>query len=243
VNQSPSARAGSRSWPARRGGTGQVLAGQGSVAGARGVTLIEVMAVMTILGLILLLVPPNLDTFGDQSRLQSAANTVASSLTAAREMAIIDGHEVRVQYELSGDVKDRTKTGRLRYIVASRGRQTPRGLEPEGTRRAREEEEPPPEEEWMETDWRGLPAGVQLQAFSEESGQWVRGNPGGNPIEISFLADGTVRPAHALRLVSLDVESEKARTVTVRVNALTSSAEVVQGEGELPRARDPNEFR
>jgi hypothetical protein len=200
------------------------------------------MAVMTILGLMLLFVPPNLDSFGDQSRLQSAANTVAASLTAAREMAIIDGHETRVQYELSGDVKDRTKTGRMRYVVAARRRQTPRGLEPEGTRRPAEEE-PPPEEEWMETEWRGLPLGVQLQAFSEESGQWIRSNPGGNPIEISFLADGTVRPAHAVRLVSLDVGSEKDRTVTVRVNALTSSTEVVQGEAELPKARDPNEFR
>jgi prepilin-type N-terminal cleavage/methylation domain-containing protein len=210
----------------------------------RGFTLIELMAVMTILGLMLLIVPPNLDSFGDQSRLQSAANSVSSCLTAAREMAIIDGHEVRLQYELSGDTKDRTKTGRMRYVVGARGRQTPRGLAPQDQgRTSSTDEQPAPEDEWMETEWRGLPLGVQLQAYSEESGQWIRGSPAGNPIEISFLADGTVRPAHAVRLVSLDIEDARLRTVTVRVNALTSAAEVVQGEADLPKARDPNEFR
>jgi hypothetical protein len=43
--------------------------------------------------------------------------------------------------------------------------------------------------------------------------------------------------------VSLDIEDGKRRTVTIRVNALTSAPEVLQGEADLPRARDPNEFR
>ena len=71
----------------------------------------------------------------------------------------------------------------------------------------------------------------------------MRSNPGSAPIEIAFLADGTVRPAHAVRLVSLDVGREADRTMTVRVNALTSAAEVIGGEADLPKGRDPNEFR
>jgi prepilin-type N-terminal cleavage/methylation domain-containing protein len=213
-------------------------------AAARGFTLIEVMAVMALLGILLLFIPPNLDSFGDRSRLESAANSVSSLLTAAREIAIIDGHETLVQYELAGDTKDREKTGRMRLVVSARKRDTPHGLEPEGTRRSWLEEDPEePEEEWLETEWRTLPKGVQLKGYSEESGQWVRSNPGSAPIEISFLADGTVRPAHAVRLVSLDVGSEDHRTMTVRVNALTSAAEVVGGEADLPKGRDPNEFR
>ena len=56
-------------------------------AGGRGFTLIEVMAVMALLGILLFFIPPNLDSFGDRSRLESAANSVSSLLTAAREIA------------------------------------------------------------------------------------------------------------------------------------------------------------
>jgi hypothetical protein len=166
---------------------------------------------------------------------------MASALTAAREMAIIDGHETRIQYDLPGDLKDREKTGRFRYVLTTQVRTTPRGLQEEGI--APQEQAPPPEEEWTFTEWRPFPAAVILSAFSEKSGEWVRSNPRGEPIEVSFLADGTVRPAHALRLVSVDLGPGADRVLTVRVNALTSAAEVVEGEAELPRPRDPTEFR
>ena len=208
----------------------------------RGFTLIELMAVSALLGMILLMLPPNLQGFGDRSRLDSAANTMVSVLTAAKEQAVIDGHEVIVQYQL-GDPKDRSKTGRFRYVVSSEQRETPDGLRKPG-------EEPPPkdpsasESEWIETAWRDFPTGVILAAYSQERGQWAHTRGGaGDVISVSFQADGTVKPAHAVRFVSSDLEGNAPNTITVLVNALTSAASIVEGESELPEKRDAAEFR
>ncbi len=208
----------------------------------RGFTLIELMVVMSIMGVMLLWLPPRLDGFGDRSKLVSTASTIVSVITGARELAIIDGHEVRVQYDLPGTTRDREKTGRFRYVVGARHRKTPDLLaEPGAT--DQQAKEPEIEDEWITTEWRDLPKGVVMTGFSQEAGAWIRSNPGDAPIEVSFLPDGTVRPAHAIQLTSVDLPSDAARVMTVRVNALTSLAEVVEGEADLPKGRDPNEFR
>ena len=59
----------------------------GPGAGRRGFTLLELMAVMVIIGFLLYLLPPRMDTYGDRSRLESAANTLISAFTAVRETA------------------------------------------------------------------------------------------------------------------------------------------------------------
>jgi prepilin-type N-terminal cleavage/methylation domain-containing protein len=209
----------------------------------RGFTLIELMAVSAILAALLLMLPPRLDGFGDRSRLDSAANTMVSVLTAAKEQAVIDGHEVIVQYQL-GDVKDRQKTGRFRYVVSSEIRETPDAFRKPGDAPAPKETTTAPESEWVETSWRDFPTGVILAAYSQERGQWAHTRGGaGDVISVSFQADGTVKPAHAVRLVSSDLEGNAPNVVTVLVNALTSSASIVEGESELPEKRDAAEFR
>ncbi len=101
----------------------------------RGFTLLELMVVMLLVGLMLLWLPARLDGFGDRSKLDSTASTIVSVLTGAREMAQIDGHEVRLQVELAPDVKDRTKTGPL---PLRRREQVPRDARrAEGPRRPR----------------------------------------------------------------------------------------------------------
>ena len=96
------------------------------------------------------------------------------------------------------------------------------------------------------TSWRTLPEGVLLTGFSQESGAWIKTNARGEPIEVSFFPDGGVRPPHAWRITSVDLDEGVNRVVTIRVNALTSTAEVVEGDGadsELPKRRDPSDFR
>lgn len=212
----------------------------------RGFTLLELMVVMLLVGLMLLWLPARLDGFGDRSKLDSTASTIVSVLTGAKEMAQIDGHEVRLQVELAPDVKDRTKTGRFRYVVVSKSRETPDALKDPGDRGQRKADTQRDEEEWTFTTWRALPEGVLFTGYSQESGSWVKSNPRGEPIEVSFFPDGGVRPPHAWRITSVDLSEEVVRVMTIRVNALTSTPDVVEGDGpesELPKRRDPSDFR
>lgn len=212
------------------------------VASRRGFTLIELMAVMTIVALGLLLLPANIDGFGTRAKLVSSASMMASVLTAAREMAILDGHEVRLQYDLAGTDRDREKTGHFRYIVASKKRERSKALDdPNGPSRDRDDREP--EEEWITLDWRPFPNGVILTGYSQEAGSWIRSNPGGQPIEVSFAPDGTVRPAHAVRLTNIDLDADADRVMTIKINPLTSAPDINEGEVELPKWRTPDEFR
>ncbi len=212
----------------------------------RGFTLIELMVVMTLVGLMLLWLPARLDGFGNRSKLDSSASTISSVLTAAREMAIIDGHEVRLQVELAPDPKDRTRTGRFRYMVVNKEHDAPDALRKPGEDKKVRDASNASDEEWTTTSWRTLPQGVLLTGFSQESGAWIKTNAGGEPIEVSFFPDGGVRPPHAWRLTGVDLDEAVNRVVTIRVNALTSTADVVEGDGpesELPKRRDPSDFR
>jgi hypothetical protein len=197
------------------------------------------MVVTAILGAVLLLLPPAVDGWGNRSRLDSATSSVVAILTAAREQAIIDGHEVLLQIDL-GDVKDRDDTGAMRFVVSSQERATPKGLEKEG--QGEPVEKRPPEEEWIETPWRELPTGVILTGYSEATSHWQKGSTRDDPITVRFLPDGGVRPPFAVRITSADLDPNVPRMTTVLLNALTSAAYVVEGEGELPPKRDPSEF-
>jgi hypothetical protein len=204
------------------------------------------MVVMLLVGLMLLWLPARLDGFGDRTKLDSTTSTWISVLTGAREMAQIDGHEVRLQVELAPDLKDRTRTGRFRYVVASRARETPDALKEPGDRTPKTKDTPRDEDEWTFTPWRTLSDGVLFTGYSQESGSWVKSNPRGEPIEVSFFPDGGVRPPHAWRLMSVDLSEDVPRVMTIRVNALTSTPDVVEGDGpdsELPKRRDPSDFR
>lgn len=216
-----------------------------SRARARGFTLIELLVAIAIAGLLLGFVAFNPAGFGDRSRLESSASTLASVFTAARELAIIDGHETRVQFDLPGSTKDRTNTGRFRYLVTSKTREKSKALmdDEEREQAAQRRRRGEAEDEWVETEWRKLPDGVVIEAFSVEAGEWIRANPRGDPVETSFEADGTVRAACAVRLVSVDMKENAARTMTVLVNPLTSVAEIAEGEADLPKGRDPSDFR
>jgi hypothetical protein len=197
------------------------------------------MAVTVILSLLLLMLPPRLDGFGSRARLDAGANTVLSAFTGAREQAIIDGHEVWIEFEL-GDLRNREKPGRFRYLVVNR-------LAERAAAPGEEGDEPPPprteQEEMVPSFWRPLPAGVVLSGFSTEREQWAKNNPGDRPFGVRYLADGSVRPACALRIESIDLPPDAPRVMTVLVNALTGRATLSEGEDDLPPSHDASQFR
>jgi prepilin-type N-terminal cleavage/methylation domain-containing protein len=222
--------------PRARGSAG----GRASAAG-RAFTLLEVMAVTVLLSLLLLMLPPRLDGFGARSRLEAGANTILSAFTGARDQAIIDGHEVWIQFDL-GKPRDRAEPGRFRYVVANRV--TDRAAGPtDGT------EEPAPreirgeDEEMVPMPWRAMPDGVVLVGFSTERDQWAKSNPDDQPFTIRYLPDGGIRPPCAVRLESSDLPPDAERTMTVIVNALTGRAGLHEGEADLPPSRDAAEFK
>lgn len=224
--------------PARRRGAARPP----GAPGRRGFTLLELMAVMVIIGFLLFLLPPRMDTYGDRSRLESGANTLISAFTGIRETAIIDGHETRIQFRLPGTMTDRKNTGAYRYLVGPEERKTSKALREEG-----ETEPDQPrrrsDEAWIESSWYALPDGVVLEGFSTTAGEWIRTNPRGDPVEVSFHPDGSVRPACALRITCIDLPQGAARTLTIVVNPLTAAASYTEGEGDLPKSRDPSDFK
>jgi type IV fimbrial biogenesis protein FimT len=68
-----------------------------------GVTLVELMVVVAILGTIGILAAPNLATFFDRNRASSTANELLSSLALARAEAIRRGQRTIVKPNVSGD--------------------------------------------------------------------------------------------------------------------------------------------
>ena len=202
----------------------------GLVAGVRGFTLIELMVVCVLVGTILLLVPPSLDGYGARGRLEQGASLLAESIVHARDRAITDGHTTMLEYDLEKD--------RFRLHVSSRLRENE--IDVEDGREEQRFEEPDPEEEWAVLDWYALPNDVDLVGYSEAKDSWESG--GTSTILVTFSPEGIVRPGHALRVESRTLP-KRSRTMTVRVNALTSLSEVVPGEAEMPEKREPHDFR
>jgi prepilin-type N-terminal cleavage/methylation domain-containing protein len=202
-------------------------------------TLIELVVVVALFGIVLLMLPANLDGFGAVSRFESAANTLSSVLTAAREQAIIDSHEVILEYHLHESPADGgDKWSGWRYLVSSKTHEAPLD-EAEAQAAASRPTRRETEEEWVELTWDRLPDGIRLVAFSVSKDEWIR-SPSGT-VRVSFSPDGSVRPAHAIRLESTELPRGES-LITVRVNALTSLPEVLIGEHELTAKRDPSDF-
>jgi type II secretion system protein H len=202
-----------------------------SPAANAGFTLIELMVVCLLLGTVLLLVPPALDGYGAKGRLEQGASLLAEAISSARDTAINDGHTVILEYDLEKD--------RFRSHVSARLRE--REVPPQEGQTVEERPAlPEPEEEWAILDWMGLPTEVDLTAYSEAKDVWESG--AARTILVSFSPEGIVRPGHALRVESKSLPKE-SRTMTVRVNALTSLSEVVPGTAEMPEKREPSDFR
>lgn len=208
----------------------------------RGFTMIEMMVVTAIVGVALLLVPPNFDTFGARGRLSAGANKLLSELTAVKEQATMDGYEARLEIGLYEDEKGEKQVGTRIWFTSVPAKGT------EGSERDREQNREratsrAEERQWMSTEWSPFPEGVIVSGVSTETNSWDKVGEGERTFQVRFFPDGGVDRPVGVRVEckDLDVRTDD-RTVTILLNALTSEPTSAEGLAEIPRQRDASEF-
>jgi len=215
---------------------------RGACLDERGFTLIEMMAVVLIMGTILLLVPANLQGVGAQSKLTNTANSLVAAFNGARERAVLDGYEVHLELGSFRDGEIWRNGWRFKFTNVP----PPEVAGGEGADAAEQERlraERAREREWLTTSWHRCQSGVEIVGVSSRKGSWDKVNEGAEPRDVRFFADGTVESGFAVRLINEDMDSDREyKTVTVIVNALTSEASWVEGEQELPEALPSSNF-
>ena len=208
----------------------------------RGFTLLELLAVVLIMGTVLVLVPMNLSSIGSEGKLKNTANSLVAAFNGGRERAILDQHEVYL--EIGGyrdEEADEYRYG-WRYKFTNLTPMDISETEDEGElerRRAARARD----REWLYTSWHATPRGVEIIGVSTQKGSWQKPNPGGKPVPVRFNADGTIETAVAVRIENTDMEVRKEyRTITVLVNGLTSEANWQNGMGELNESLPSSNF-
>jgi prepilin-type N-terminal cleavage/methylation domain-containing protein len=207
-----------------------------------GFTMIEMMVVTAIVGVALLLVPPNFDTFGARGRLAAGANKLLSELTAVKEQATMDGYEARLEIGRYADEKGEKLVGTRIWFtnIPAKGTEGSEQDREQSRERATSRAE---ERQWLSTPWHPFPEGVIVAGVSTETNSWDKLGEGDRTFHIRFFADGGVDRAVGIRVecTDLDVRTED-RTVTILLNPLTAEPVSIEGLGEIPRQRDASEF-
>lgn len=200
------------------------------------------MVVCAIVGAVLLLVPPSFDTFGARGKLLSSANKLLSELTAAREQAILDGYEARL--EIGSFEEGGGKTWGTRFwftSIPAKGTLGDEEARDESRERATSRAE---ERQWLTSSWAAFPDGIVVSGVSLEAGVWEKLGEGDRTFTVRFFPDGAVERGFGIRVESQDLEvRQEERTVTVTCNPLTAEPGSYEGLRELPKQREASEFR
>ena len=186
-----------------------------------GFTLIEIMVVMLLIGIMLLWLPARARRLRRPQQARLDGRTLVSVLTAAREMAIIDGHEVRLQVELAPDLEgphaDRALPLRgleqdardARRVEGARSRG-----EASGTRRTRARTS------GSRPTWRALPEGVLLTGYSPGERRLDQQQPARRADRGLLLprrrGASAARVAHHLRRPRRGRQSRRSRSASTR---------------------------
>ena len=205
-----------------------------------GFSMLELMAVLLILGTIILLVPALFSGFGARSRLEEGGNSLVSTISGVRQQAIIDGYETALQMGMFKDDDDEEIPGyRIRFTSLPNSAVVGEDREEQLNQRRQEERE------WVYTSWRPLPDDVIWEGIAFSANSYRRPSKD-RPIELICGADGAFKTAASIRLKSTALEENGVKrenhTITVTVNGLTSQASWDFGERDLPRRRDAAEF-
>jgi prepilin-type N-terminal cleavage/methylation domain-containing protein len=177
-------------------------------AAERAFTLIELIAVLVLIGLLLAFSPLALDFLVAEKELESEVGRLATTIDFVKSQAVLD----QCAYAIHVNTED------MSWAV-----QIPAEEEQESTDPDKEpvkvlvfDEDLPPEE----LEWHKLPSGIELQFYEGRTA--LKGR-----YAITYAPDGTV-PAHTLvlesnRVSSLD-EADRARTIRVSFSGLVSLA-------------------
>jgi len=188
--------------PARRG--------SGRRAGAeRGFTLIELVAVLVIVGLLLAFSPLMLDFLVAEKQLEGEVSRLATMIDFVKSQAVLD----QCAYAIHVDTEKNRWAVQIPHEEEQESRTDP---DKEPVKVLVLDEDVPPED----LDWHDLPSGIALEFYEGRQ-------PFSGRYAITFSPDGTV-PAHTLvlesnRVSSLD-EAERARTIRVNFTGVVSLA-------------------
>lgn len=209
----------------------------------RGFTLLELMAVVLIMGAVLLLVPASLDNLGAQGKLKNTANSLVAAVNGARERAILDAFEVHLEIGMFRDADEEWRYGWRYKFTNVPPPDVASGEDVDESDRQAMREQRAREREWLFSTWHECPNGIELSGISERKGTWNRVNQGSKPYSVRFFADGTVEHGLAVRIVNEDMEVDRQfKTITVVVNSLTSEPSWLEGEMELPESLPSSNF-
>lgn len=206
-----------------------------------GFTLLEVMAVVLILGSVLLIVPLNMDGWGARSRLELGANSVVAAMRGTREQAVEDGFDAYL--ELGWAKVDDTDEERSAYRVKFTSVPSDKASGDNDESREERERLRSREREWLYTEWRPLPDGLEWVGVSERKDSWRAISRSGKPYSIHFDAGGNADKSLGIRLRSEDLDTDdERRTVTIILNGLTSEPSWIDGRHEIRESLEQNNF-
>lgn len=217
--------------------------GMPGAASERGFTLLELMAVVLIMGVVLLMVPASLDNLGAQGKLKNTANSLVAAVNGARERAILDSFEVHLEIGMFRDAEEEWRYGWRYKFTNVPPPDVASGDDVDEAEQQALREQRTREREWLFTSWHECPSGIELSGISERKGTWNKVNQGSKPYAVRFFADGTVEHGLAVRIVNEDMEVDRQyKTITVMINSLTSEPSWLEGEMELPESLPSSNF-
>jgi len=173
-----------------------------SLPAARGFTLIELMAVLVLIGLLLAFAPMSLDWLVAERELESEASRLGNTVEFAHQQALLDQAPYAMHYDLDENMW--ALQAPVEVQIDTRGKDNP---EPRTILRLESDID------YAELDWHRLPRSFHMRLF-EGSTEFRQGR-----YRIEIDTNGTV-PSHAIVLESERIGSlvDDDRMRTVKVN-------------------------
>ncbi|MCG3135080.1 MAG: hypothetical protein HMLKMBBP_02583 [Planctomycetes bacterium] len=182
----------------------------------RGFTFIELMVVITVIGIAASLSIGKLDGLTSQSRLRATSRAFGNMLLGLRQQAVIQSRELAVEI----DVREQ----RWRII----DRPSPTDFPDPDDR----------EERTWRAEWDGPADGVVLEdvAFARDDVQRS------GVFEITFDGDGQLSPAGFVAWFREEGVESDEEGISVEVTGLTGVVDYVKGRKRAEEVRDPDDF-
>lgn len=182
---------------------------------ARGFTFLELMAVVTIMGLLSAIVVANLDGLTDRSTLNASARALGNTVLGVRDMATLQGRTSLVEIDVGNQ--------RWRTVDPPSAADVP---DPDDRR-----------EQTVFGSWYEIPEGVVLDSLEFSRSDVERRGI----VEIAFDADGQLTPAGFVAYFRHEAIDEDDG-VSLEVTGLTGLVDYARGRRRSEEVRDEDDF-